>query len=174
MSDIDKEKLRAYIDEQMEHLKTQVEARMKEDPEDDVAVRMDGGSAALHLLSLAISSGTLDVEDWPQEKKKPRTLGLARRSDPHTSWRAAWMQTTGASQLLYRVIYLVLSKKKCTDEELVKIVQHNIKESTPSSIRSRRSELVEAGWVKDSGQRRNSNAGSPMTVWESVPEEKNS
>lgn len=173
MTDIDRDKLRAWLDNKISHQNEVIAERKAADPEDDVAIRMEGANAFTHLLNLEISSGRLDVESWPKEQRKPRPTPLARRDDPHTSWRAAWMQTKGDQQLLYRAIYMVLTQKPCTDDQLVRIIQHNITTATPSGIRSRRAELVDTGWVKDSGERRDSDAGSPMTVWEAVPEKEN-
>ncbi len=47
-----------------------------------------------------------------------------------------------------------------TDEEMVQELEMN-----PNTQRPRRVELVDGGWVRDSGNRRNTRSGSRAIVW---------
>jgi hypothetical protein len=58
----------------------------------------------------------------------------------------AWIETTGATG--------------ATDEEIQEALAMN-----PSTQRPRRGELVERGWVADSGRCRNTRSGRGATVW---------
>lgn len=51
-----------------------------------------------------------------------------------------------------------------TDEEMQDALGIN-----PSTQRPRRIELVEAGWVKDSGRTRKTRSGGTAVVWTAVP-----
>jgi hypothetical protein len=52
-----------------------------------------------------------------------------------------------------------------TDDELARYTTWGL-----NTIRPRRLELVEAGWVRDSGETRPTQGGSPAIVWVFVPE----
>lgn len=176
MTDIDKEKLRDFLNEQAELLKQGIQERTAEDPDDDLAKRMDGGTAAIHILNREIDSGRLDVYAWPPvpdklpvERMKVPTRNKVRRKDPSTSWAAATSQVPAATQLIYKAIVLILTKKgPQTDEEIERVLTYNKIPHSESGARTRRSELVEAGWVRDSGQKRPGKNGNPMIVWEAV------
>ena len=88
-------------------------------------------------------------------------IGLVRRRDPSTSWEAASAQTVGKRASLQRTIYRLLNGYPMTHEGLVA----RLPLASPSGVRSRCAELVAAGWVVDSGERRRTSAGSPSIVW---------
>lgn len=114
------------------------------------------------------------------EKREP-TLGAAkhrlRHRDPETSFWAACAVTPEHARELYRYIRATLSYNTriggLTDEELLAVMARPGQvsfEYTPSGVRSRRAELVDAGWVKDSGLKRKLASGRQGIVWEFVPE----
>lgn len=98
---------------------------------------------------------------------------IVRRNDKSTSWFAAISISSENRVRLYEAIRLALWDGRRTDDELrenllVRGVAHS-----PSGLRTRRSELVKSGWVRDSGERRDSDLGHPAIVWELAPEVRN-
>lgn len=91
-----------------------------------------------------------------------------------TSWEAALLQTPERTAPLYRAIYQALLDAPMTDEELLAELSRYLPVS-PSGCRTRRAELVNAGWVEedrdDSGQvvKRRGSTGTLRIVWAAVP-----
>lgn len=142
--------------------------------EDHSALRIDGGVASLQLVLQALRN----FEVAPRRSRKPvaevapETSTKVRRHDPGTSWEAATKQTPEKSQRLYKAIHRILSATGAkTDDELIGFMEAQHFSHTPSGVRSRRRELTDAGWVRDSGTKRLSNAGGPSIVWEAVRED---
>lgn len=123
------------------------------------------------LLNVTAPREQQEVRQLP----KPRPVWeRIRRTDPSTSWEAGRRLSPESTRELYNdIIFVMWNNVKLdglTDEELIFVLTEQMfKKYTPSGIRSRRSELVEAGWLRDSGQRRNTKAGRPAIVWEWVP-----
>jgi len=96
---------------------------------------------------------------------------LVARNGRDTSWEAAAAQTNGKVAQLQRLIYDHLRRYGAkTDDQLRR---HFTRLSIPhsrSGVSARRVELERAGWVRPTGQKRLSDAGMPMHVWEAVPE----
>jgi integrase len=90
-----------------------------------------------------------------------------------TSWEAALLQTPERTAPLYRAIYAALLEEPLTDEQLLTQLERVMLVS-PSGCRSRRSELVAAGWVQvvtdmDGQQvKRRGTGGTNRLVWEAV------
>lgn len=108
------------------------------------------------------------------EKKKP-TLASAdrrlKRNDPDTSFEAAVSVTPEGAEKLYRNIMEILScAGPCTDETLLKLLlgSWECRLTTASGARSRRAELVEAGWVKNTGNKGVTRAGNAAIIWGAV------
>jgi hypothetical protein len=97
--------------------------------------------------------------------------GKVRARDPETSWEAAARQTPTKTAALRARIYEALSGRPMTDEELL-ISAGRITSTSPSGVRTRRHELVLAGFVSelrdDDGQtvKRDTLGGSPSIVWQ--------
>lgn len=108
--------------------------------------------------------------------------GKVRARDPETSWDAAAKQTRGNTQRLQdELLALFETFGPMTDDELIERRKQYYLEAesvydpngtnpapfyaTPQSIRSRRSELVTAGKVVWTGDKRTSNHGGPSRVW---------
>jgi hypothetical protein len=97
--------------------------------------------------------------------------GKARRDGPDTSKRAALEVAPRTGTQRRRVLDAIASASSggLTDEQL----QTRLGMSGDSE-RPRRVELVEGGWIKDSGLRRPSGSGQDSIVWElarAVPKE---
>jgi hypothetical protein len=90
----------------------------------------------------------------------------ARTEDPATSKAAAEALKPGSVLRLRNIVYLFLSKKSMEDGELVARVSVAYPEYSPSGVRTRRSELVEIGKVRDSGLRQKLASGSEAIIWE--------
>jgi hypothetical protein len=90
----------------------------------------------------------------------------ARRYDPSTSHEAAASVNNVRESQLY-ILRLLRSRGPSTDEELWRCIPNNI--ISVSGARSRRSELVGLGLVKDSGIRRKTKANRQTIVWEVTP-----
>jgi hypothetical protein len=89
---------------------------------------------------------------------------VARRSDPETSWQAARSVDPLKLRATQREILWVLRNwGPLTDEEIAVLVGPD--SQSPSGLRTRRRELVDAGLVVDTGRRRKSRSGRAMIVW---------
>lgn len=104
------------------------------------------------------------------------TSHIMQRDARSGSFEAAVRQTKGKRAELYaRIMHHLTEAGPLTDEQLLgHIYQLDRKPATPSGVRSRRNELVLAGWVTelrdDYGapvKKRNAN-GSPCQVWRAV------
>ena len=103
------------------------------------------------------------------------THHIMQRDARSGSFEAAVRQTKGKRAALYFAIREALNLLgPMTDEELLSRVKIYRQAVTPSGLRSRRNELVLAGWVTelrdDDGapvKKRNAN-GSPCQVWRAV------
>jgi hypothetical protein len=93
----------------------------------------------------------------------------ARKTDPTTSHEAA--ASVGNITNTQKVI-LHLLQKPMTDVELIesfyKSVNRSLVWASESGIRSRRSELVQAGLVADSGTREKLPSGRNAIVWQAI------
>ena len=128
-----------------------------------------GGIDAL-LIQLVLDDFIYQPPQTPKSKIKKSAKELVRRRDPGTSWDAALSITPEKRQELYRILYALLSKHSLTDDEIRHQFEANNYPHSASGLRSRRAELVAAGWVRDSGNKRVSENGHPSTVWEALLE----
>lgn len=97
---------------------------------------------------------------------EPDPVAVARNTDPGTSHAAAAsVEQIRESQ---RRVYDLLASPKC-DEEIIATARDAGVQMTDSGIRTRRSELVDKGLVRDSGKRRKTAANRLTIVWERAP-----
>lgn len=97
------------------------------------------------------------------EFRKREPEARARRRDPETSREAARsVENIWESQRT--ILELLQRRGASTDEEIFMLVSG----MSPSGARTRRSELVKMGLVRDSGQRRKLSTGRRAIVWEVV------
>ena len=122
------------------------------------------------LIQLVLDDFIYQPPQTPKSKIKKSAKELVRRRDPGTSWDAALSITPEKRQELYRILYALLSKHSLTDDEIRHQFEANNYPHSASGLRSRRAELVAAGWVRDSGNKRVSENGHPSTVWEALLE----
>lgn len=98
-----------------------------------------------------------------------RRAPVARATDPDTSWAAARSIPEDQLRESQRVILAILRERgPMTDERIAEWldnVQHPI---SPSGARTRRAELVNAGYVRDSGKRDRLPTGRMAVVWEAI------
>ena len=87
--------------------------------------------------------------------------GKARRDGSATSKAAALSVAPRTGTQRRRVLDAIAASGGLTDEEIQARLAMN-----PSTQRPRRVELVEGGWIKDSGARRPSSSGRESIVWE--------
>lgn len=161
---IDGDRLLAWLDEQEAALRSTREGYDSSNP----AYHSIGGGLVI-IRSIRANLPSMSGDRKPVAESHTPTKAKVRRRDPSTSLQAALSQTPDKTRMLYTAIYAVLERKAMTDEELLSLFQDRGKAVTPSGVRSRRSELAEAGWVRDSGERRDTKAGHPSIVWEAVP-----
>lgn len=97
----------------------------------------------------------------------------ARRSDPETSHAAASSISRRQISLAQADLLRLFSRGdlKLTDAELadlhkVAVIQLRLHHQSPSGLRTRRRELVDLGYLKDSGDRRKLPSGRLAIVWE--------
>lgn len=90
----------------------------------------------------------------------------ARHSDPPTSFMAANTVNIGLSQML--VLSALTRIGEATDEQLFEAITLFGNTISQSGARTRRKELVAAGYVKDSGRLGVTKAGRKTIIWEVV------
>ena len=96
----------------------------------------------------------------------PRVAPVARHTDPDTSHDAAESVNKLSGLELQRHILELLSAWPRTDDALYGVITRNGFKVTPSGVRSRRAELVTAGLVWNTGQKRpHPDTGRPCIVW---------
>lgn len=89
---------------------------------------------------------------------------VARAGDPQTSWQAAQSVTPEALRASQQQVLDILRKHgPLTDEGIYRYVNG---EQSVSGARTRRSELVDVGLVRDSKARARTAAGRQTIVWE--------
>lgn len=86
---------------------------------------------------------------------------VARRSDPETSWAAA-ASVTDIRQSQNEVFAMFRKYGPMTDEDLAARYEGR---QSPSGLRTRRSELVHLGLLRDTDQRRLLSTGRKGIVW---------
>lgn len=91
---------------------------------------------------------------------------VARSSDPDTSWEAA-SRVRHLTATREAVLACLRARGGLTDAEIWDTLPREHR-TTPSGIRTRRSELVHLGLVVDTGARRLGPTGRRMIVWEAV------
>lgn len=96
------------------------------------------------------------------------TQPVARRGDPETSHEAAAL-VTGLRESQVEVLGVIRRRGPMTDEEVLRVLlERRERPWTPSGARTRRSELVTAGLVRDSGHRKRYQTGRRAILWEAV------
>jgi len=91
---------------------------------------------------------------------------VARSTDPQTSWEAANSVTRFSITKTRAAILRVLTNEgPLTDEQIAEQLA-DLSHTSPSGLRTRRKELVNAGMVRDSGQRKKMSSGRSAIVWE--------
>lgn len=162
---IDGDALKTYLDEVILTFST-MDGHM--DPETNGNERVKGALLALEQVRTELVHGRFT----PKKRSVDDIVFVARdkvrRNDPGTSFEAATQQSPEGSRVLYRAIQILLSRGPHTDDEMMDALKAHDFPFTPSGLRTRRKELQVAGWVKDSGERRLSNAKQPSIVWELV------
>lgn len=94
---------------------------------------------------------------------------VARHSDPHTSHDAARSLPYDAVRYSQRQVWrLLASNGPSTDEELGMAARRYGLPISASGLRTRRSELVERGYVIDTGARARTASGRRAIVWAAI------
>lgn len=94
-------------------------------------------------------------------------MPVARRTDPGTSWAAA-DSVNDVGKLQARIL-AALAHGPMTDEQLAEALRDF--HPSPSGLRTRRSELVDAGQVRASGQTERLASGRRAILWELAPKQ---
>jgi len=98
-------------------------------------------------------------------------MTVARRTDPETSWQAAESASKTLMTKTRQGIYDLLKEfGPMTDEEIWRgLMYRQLDTSTsPSGARTRRSELVDANKVRDTGERKAGTTGRKMILWGAI------
>lgn len=94
---------------------------------------------------------------------------VARSTDPGTSWEAARSITPEKLRESQRAVLGALKLAgPSTDERIYRCLHESEYDITPSGARTRRSELVAMGLVRDSGRKDVLRSGRRAIVWEAV------
>lgn len=88
----------------------------------------------------------------------------ARHSDPITSHLAASVVNVGLSQML--VLEVLTKIGEGTDEQIYEAATLFGQTISPSGSRTRRKELTDAGYIKNSGRLGVTKAGRKTIIWE--------
>lgn len=96
------------------------------------------------------------------------TIAKARATDPETSWDAA--ETVKNINAVQKAIMELLEAHRMTDEELVDqyilgMLAGKLPMASESGIRTRRDELVRAGKVGYTGEKRPTRSGRQARIW---------
>lgn len=98
----------------------------------------------------------------------------ARNTDPHTSHAAASSVTNlrRSQKAVYDCLFIY---GPMHDRELLKVYSRETRSGlrnwpflSESGLRTRRSELVDQGWVRDTGRTATLDSGRQATIWEAV------
>ena len=101
-----------------------------------------------------------------QQEKTPEQL--TRRTDPDTSLAAA--ASLGDLRDAQVEVYRLFEKAgPMSDEMLLSVASAENVGQTPSGLRTRRSELVEAGLVVDTGRKGKTSTGHSTIIWDLAP-----
>lgn len=90
---------------------------------------------------------------------------VARRGDPGTSWAAAASVENLTRTRRAVLAVLEAHPEGMTDPEIWEALPWD-ERTSPSGIRTRRAELVDAGLVKDSGRTKRGRTNRRMILWE--------
>lgn len=93
---------------------------------------------------------------------------VARSTDPQTSWDAA-RSVDNLTETRLAILGVLRQHGPQTDEEIAHLFspeEMRRMKTSPSGLRTRRSELVHDGHVFDSGKRKVGDTGRKMIVWE--------
>ena len=88
------------------------------------------------------------------------TIGLFRADPTDTSLAAALGIKTGTARRKVYDALLECDPRGLTDEEIIALTR-----LSPNTARPRRIELVNRGFVEDSGRRHRTNTGYPAILW---------
>lgn len=125
------------------------------------------------LVKLVLNDFEYQPPQTPMKDIDVPTKLKVRAQASGTSWEAAYEQTKGKSQILYQAIYRALTRRGPMTDDQIRVTVRPVTDAhgfAPESVTMRRGELVKAGWVRATGERRAGDSGSPMQVWEAVPE----
>lgn len=89
---------------------------------------------------------------------------VARSTDPGTSWAAADSVTSETITRTKKAILRLLAITPMTDEEIAERINPQ-DFTTPSGLRTRRRELVDEGFVSDTGKKVRLESGRFAIVW---------
>lgn len=96
------------------------------------------------------------------------TLGMVRNTDPITSHLAAQRMVKKKVSIREKVHELFRIEKSMTDYRLERLYCDVYEQRPYSSIHKRRKDLVDLGFVRDSGRTEVIPTGSTVIVWELV------
>lgn len=106
----------------------------------------------------------------PDDDPALATSAVARRDDPGTSWAAARsLSETTLRRSQQEVLRLLALNGDLTLEELEAVASASGVYQSPSGLRTRLHEIVQAGLARDSGRKRTTRAGRQAIVWEATP-----
>lgn len=173
MTDLSVVELVTYLESEISILGPITKTLLKEDETDPSGLHIRGVVQAYQSLVTDIEAGRFDVKiaQVPLEDIEVKVTNRVQAHGMDTSWEAAVAQTPEKARKFYFLIYVYLmTYGPHTDEEIEQAFTKRGIAHSVSGLRARRSELAQRGWVKASGDKRPSINGSPMNVWEAVPE----
>lgn len=140
---------------------------LEHDPREEINTEGNKSGTPCHDLDA-------EVREHLERKRLPLPqLGHSRRGSPQTSAEAAARVRRNLPTRMNDVYRALRSRGPSIDEDLVEYMVEWMDEGvlvrqTPSSIRSRRAELVALGVVGNTGKKGTTKAGGKSIVWQVI------
>jgi hypothetical protein len=111
-------------------------------------------------------AGSTHTPGCIREPSRPQTFKMHHANDPDTSRQAAQAIAPHINSIQAEVLRWFQEHRSATDEDLEK----GLGDTYPgfSTLRKRRGELVDKGFLRDSGKQKENSRGRNMVVWELV------
>ena len=119
----------------------------------------------LDWIEVARGFGSALPAPAPVPSRGAEVLGMVRRSNPGTSVTAARAVRGVRSALQVKILSILQRGGPMTDEELETHEEMAAMNLAPSTVRTRRSELFQAGELVEAGERANRRGSAMLTVW---------
>jgi hypothetical protein len=125
------------------------------------------GTGVIHNPKRVPCPGCQPLSQGPTDRIDANTPGPSRKADPWTSKAAGASVTefTGSQRRRVYGAFQVAGADGLIDQDVVDLLASGGSQDTDSGVRTRRSELVALGLLRDSGRVRPTKSGRDSIVW---------